>query len=341
MEAKVHEVFVIAEAGVNHNGSLQRALEMVDAAAAAGANAVKFQTFTADALVTKDAPKASYQQEHTEASESQYDMLKKLELDEPAHRALMSRCEERGIEFMSAAFDEASMKLLADLGIHRIKVASGEMPNVPLLRQVAKLNLPVLLSTGMAVLDEVRASLEVLEDAGCPRDRVTVLHCTTQYPTPLEEVNLLAMVRMREALRVRVGYSDHTDGITVPIAAAALGATVVEKHFTLDKTLPGPDHQASLEPNELGQMVSAIRDIEIALGDGVKRPGDTERANAAVARKSIVAARTIHRGERFSADALTVKRPGTGMSPLVWDVLLERTATRDYLPDEQIDEVLW
>lgn len=333
-------VFVIAEAGVNHNGSLQRALEMVDAAVAAGADAVKFQTFTADALVTRDAPKAGYQAIATGEAESQYEMLKRLELSEADHVALMERCREKDIVFMSAAFDPASLELLARLGIDRVKIPSGEMTNVPLLRRIARLGLPVLLSTGMAILDEVRASLEILEDAGCSRDRVTVLQCTTEYPTPLEDVNLLAMVRMGEALRVRVGYSDHTNGITVPIAAAALGATVIEKHFTLDRSLPGPDHLASSEPDELRSMVVAIRDVEIALGDGIKRPGATERQNALVARKSVVAARSILRGERLTEDALTLKRPGDGMSPLVWDLLLGRTATRNYDPDEQIDEVL-
>ncbi len=330
-------VFVIAEAGVNHNGSLERALAMVDAAAEAGADAVKFQTFSADALVTRDAPKAGYQVETTGAGESQYDMLKRLELSESDHDALVARCRERAIVFMSAAFDPASLSLLARLGIDRVKVPSGEMTNVPYLRRVAALGLPVLLSTGMATLDEVRAALEVLERAGCPRERVTVLHCTTEYPTPPEDVNLRAMLTMRDELGVRVGYSDHTEGIAVPVAAVALGAEVIEKHFTLDRGLPGPDHRASLEPAELAEMVSAIRVVERSLGDGVKRPSETETANAAVARKSIVAARAIRAGETLDADALAVKRPGTGVSPLRWDEVVGTVATRDYAPDEPVD----
>ena len=331
-------VFVIAEAGVNHEGSLASALEMVDAAAAAGADAVKFQTFSAARLVTHQAPKAAYQIETTGDSESQYEMLLRLELTDADHAALLERCRERGIVFMSAAFDVRSLHFLRDLGIDRVKVPSGELTNVPYLREVAALRLPVLLSTGMATLDEVHGARDVLERAGLSREHVTVLQCTTEYPAPPESVNLRAMVAMRDVLGVHIGYSDHTEGIAIAIAAVALGAEVIEKHFTLDRALPGPDQAASLEPAELAAMVCAIRDVEAALGDGVKRPSRAELANAAVARKSIVAAREIARGEVLTADDLAVKRPGTGMSPLCWDDLVGRRASRDYHADDPIRE---
>lgn len=331
-------VFVIAEAGVNHNGSLELALEMVDAAADCGADAVKFQTFRADALASAAAPKAGYQRETTDAEESQLEMLRKLELDAADHRALRARAIARGIEFLSAPFDLPSVELLRDLGLARVKVPSGQLTNVPYLRAVASLGLPVILSTGMATLDEVAASLAVLEDAGVPLGDIVVLHCTTEYPTPLEDVNLCAMVTMREQLGVRVGYSDHTDGIAVPVAAVALGAEVIEKHFTLDRRMPGPDHRASLEPADFAEMVHSIREVEVALGDGVKRPSARELENAAAARTSIVAARRIEAGETFSAENLGLKRPGTGVSPLRWDEVLGTTARRAYEPDELIDD---
>lgn len=333
-------VFVIAEAGVNHNGSVSRALEMVDAAALAGADAVKFQTFRADLLTTRDAVKAEYQAAATGGDETQYAMLKRLELSEADHRSIAARCMERDIEFMSAAFDGASLSMLVDLGIRRVKVPSGELVDTPLLRRIAGLGLPVLLSTGMADLGEVEVALTILERAGCPRDAVTVLHCTTEYPTPSEDVNLMAMVTMRQALGVKVGYSDHTLGFAAPIAAVALGAEVIEKHMTLDRSLPGPDHAASLEPAQFAQMVESIRSVEVALGDGVKAPRDDERANANAARKSIVAARFIRQGELITEDALTAKRPGTGMSPLLWDAVVGRRASRSYEVDEQIAEVI-
>jgi N,N'-diacetyllegionaminate synthase len=335
----VTRVFVIAEAGVNHNGSLERALELVDADAAAGADAVKFQTFRADALAAGYAVKAAYQAAATGAG-GQLEMLRALELSAADHRALQTRCEQRGVEFLSAPFDLESVALLGALGLRRLKIPSGELTNVPYLRRVAALGLPLILSTGMATLDEVRAALAVLAAAGCGRERVTVLHCSTEYPTPPNEVNLLAMVTLRDELGVAVGYSDHTEGIAVPIAAVALGATVIEKHLTLSRDLPGPDHKASLEPLEFAAMLRALREVEQALGDGVKRPAPGERENVAVARKSIVAARTIAAGRRFDEDDLTVKRPGTGISPLRWDDVVGLVATRDYAPDEQIDEVL-
>lgn len=330
-------VFVIAEAGVNHNGSLARALDMVDAAVDAGADAVKFQTFSADRLVTREAPKADYQQRTTDASETQYEMLKALELTEDDHAVLKARCEQRGVAFMSAAFDPESVELLARLGVDRIKVASGEITNLPYLRRVAALGLPLFLSTGMATLDEVAQALEALEAAGLPRSGVVVLQCTSEYPTPAADVNLTAMCAMRDALGVRVGYSDHTEGITAAVAAAALGASVIEKHFTLDRELPGPDHQASLEPDELAEMVRAIRFVEQALGHGDKRPAPSEAATAVVARKSIVAARPIRAGEVFSAESLAAKRPGTGISPMRWDEVVGTVAKRDYAADEPLD----
>jgi len=330
-------VFVIAEAGVNHNGSLELALELVDAAAEAGADAVKFQTFRADALASASAPKAEYQLETTGESESQLEMLRALELDVASHHALQARARGRGIEFLSAPFDLASVALLGEMGLPVIKIPSGELTNVPYLRAVAALGRPLILSTGMATLAEVASALAVLEEAGVARDDVVVLHCTTEYPAPFDDVNLRAMVTMGEALGVRFGYSDHTEGIAVPVAAVALGAEVIEKHFTLDRTMPGPDHRASLEPAELAQMVREIRQVEAALGSGIKAPSRREIANAEVARKSIVAACDIAAGEILSEDNLAVKRPGTGVSPLRWDDVVGSVASRAYAADEPID----
>jgi len=333
-------VFVIAEAGVNHNGSVAMALQLVDAAVAAGADAVKFQSFRAHLLAAADAPRAAYQQEATGPSGGQLEMLRALELTADEHRRIAAHCWERGIEFLSSPFDTESIELLATLGLRRLKVPSGELVDVPYLRRVAALGLPLIVSTGMATLSEVGAALAVLEAAGCPRERVTVLHCSTEYPTPPADVNLRAMVTMREALGVAVGYSDHTEGITVAVAAAALGAGVIEKHLTLDRTLPGPDHRASLEPGAFGEMVFALRALEVALGDGVKRPTAAELENAAAARKSIVAARAIAAGETLAADDLAVKRPGSGMSPLCWDDVVGLVASHSYGPDDPIDEPL-
>ncbi|MFA5844864.1 MAG: N-acetylneuraminate synthase [Coriobacteriia bacterium] len=330
-------VLVIAEAGVNHNGSLARALEMVDAAAEAGADAVKFQTFSAATLLTRIAPKAGYQVETTGDDESQYDMLERLELTESDHIALMARCSERHITFLSSPFDLEAIDLLDGLGVPMIKVPSGELTNLPYLRRVGELGCPVILSTGMATLDEVGAALHVLKADGLPSSAVTVLHCTTEYPTPMVEVNLRAMNTIRDAFGVRVGYSDHTRGTHVAVAAVALGAVMIEKHFTLDRTLPGPDHPASAEPEELAAMVAAIRDIEVALGTGVKVPSATEVRNAAVARKSIVAARRIRQGDVLVEADLAVKRPGTGISPMLLDEVVGTIARRDFDPDEPIE----
>lgn len=333
-------VFIIAEAGVNHNGSLDLALQLVAAAAAAGADAVKFQSFRASSLVSATAPMAGYQRNALGGSVGQLEMLRDLELSTQDHRRIMQRCREDGIEFLSSPFDSQSIDLLAKLGLQRLKVPSGELTDVPYLRRIAATGLPLIVSTGMATLDEVRAALDVLAQAGCPRAHVTLLHCSTEYPTPLEDVNLRAMITMRDALGVAVGYSDHTESLTVPVAATALGATVIEKHLTLDRTLRGPDHRASLEPQDFAAMVRAIRQVEIALGDGIKRPTAAELENAAAARKSIVTTRAIEASERFTTENLGVKRPGTGMSPLLWDALIGRRASRAYDRDELVEEPL-
>ena len=329
-------VFIIAEAGVNHNGSLARACDMVDAAARAGADAVKFQTFTAGTLACRNAKKAAYQEETTGSEQSQYEMLAALELDEAAHQTLIDHCRTRGILFLSSPFDLASIGLLDRLGLTLFKIPSGEITNLPYLRAIGALGKKVVLSTGMSDMAEIRAALDVLVQAGTGREDITVLHCNTQYPTPMEDVNLLAMTVMGKELQVPVGYSDHTIGIEVPVAAVALGAVLIEKHFTLDRSLPGPDHRASLVPEELAVMVSAVRNIEKALGDGHKRPSKSELENRDVARKSIVTSRPVKKGEWFSENNLTVKRPGTGRSPMQWDSVIGTVALRDYGADEQV-----
>ncbi len=331
------KTLIVAEAGVNHNGDLALARRLIDAAAETGADLVKFQTFTADRLVTTHAQKADYQNQTTDAGESQHTMIRRLELTRDMHETLIAHCKSRGIQFFSTGFDPESIDLLAELGIDRFKIPSGEITNLPYLRHVGRYGRPVILSTGMATLDEIEAALNVLERAGTPRNCMTVLHCNTEYPTPMTDVNLRAMLTIRDAFDVAVGYSDHTLGIEVAIAAVALGATVIEKHFTLDRNLPGPDHKASLEPNELKAMVVAIRNIELAMGDGVKRPSASEAKNRPITRKSLVAANVIREGEVFSETNLTVKRPGTGLSPMRWDEVLGRKAPRDFAPDELIE----
>ncbi len=330
------QVFIIAEAGVNHNGCLELAKQLIDAATAAGADAVKFQTFQADKLVSKDAPKASYQQQTTGSGETQYQMIKKLELDASAHRELIQHCQEAGILFLSTPFDLESIDLLLSLGMELFKIPSGEITNLPYLRKIGQLNQKVILSTGMADLAEVATALRVLTDAGTPQENITVLHCTTEYPAPLTDVNLRAMVAMRESLQIRVGYSDHTLGLEIPIAATALGARVIEKHFTLDRNLPGPDHRASLEPAELKAMVAAIRKVEQALGNGIKHLAPCEKDNRLLVRKSIVAATPIRWGEPFTENNLTVKRPGDGISPMEWDKLLGTLSPNNFSAGEKI-----
>lgn len=328
--------YIIAEAGVNHNGDVEKAVQLCRAAKEAGCDAVKFQTFKADAVVTASASKADYQQSTT-GTGSQLDMIRALELPWPAFVELNRECKRLGITFLSTAFDHASLASLDALEVPAHKIPSGEITNLPYLRHVGRYGKPVILSTGMATLGEIEAALEVLEQAGTPRDRVTVLHCNTEYPTPMADVNLRAMLTIRDAFGVAVGYSDHTVGIEVAIAAVALGATVIEKHFTLDRNLPGPDHKASLEPDELKAMVAAIRNIEQVLGDGIKRPSASEAKNKPIARRSLVAACAILRGEVFSETNLAVKRPGTGLSPMRWDEVLGRRAPRDFSPDELIE----
>lgn len=328
---------IIAEAGVNHNGDMDLALCLVDAAAAAGADFVKFQTFSAAKLVTPTAAKADYQAAATGGGETQYDMLRRLELAPEAHHRLIERCRQRGIGFLSTGFDIDSLDFLIGLDIPLVKIPSGEITNLPYLRHVAGQGRPVILSTGMADMAEVAAAIAALEAAGLPRSALTVLHCTTEYPTAMADVNLRAMLTLRDAFAVNVGYSDHTRGIEVATAAVALGACVIEKHFTLDTSLPGPDHSASLEPDQLAAMVTAIRHIESALGDGVKVPRPVEERNKMVARKSLVAARPICAGEVFSAANLAVKRPGTGVSPMRWDDVVGRAAPRDFKADECIE----
>lgn len=328
---------VIAEAGVNHNGDLRLAKALVEAAAAAGADLVKFQTFVASRIIAPHAPKADYQKSATGVAESQQDMVRKLELSRADHEVLIQHCRRCGIGFFSTAFDAGSFDLLVDLGVDRVKIPSGEITNLPLLRHMTRLGMPVLLSTGMARLGEIEDAIEAIERAGTPRSLITVLHCTTEYPAPMAEVNLRAMAALRACLGVEVGYSDHTPGIEIPVAAVALGASVIEKHFTLDRNLPGPDHQASLVPDELKAMVTAIRNVEQALGDGIKRPMPSELKNRAIARKSLVASRPIAAGEPFSGANLTAKRPGSGISPMRWDDVVGRRAPRHFAADEIIE----
>ncbi|MBE3573281.1 MAG: N-acetylneuraminate synthase [Moorella humiferrea] len=323
-----NRVFIIAEAGVNHNGDLELAKKLVDAAVEAGADAVKFQTFKAEEVVTPNAERAQYQKDNMpEKDESQLEMIKRLELSYAQFRELYDYCRQKGIIFLSSPFDQESIDFLAELGVPYFKIPSGEITNYPFLRRIAEKKRPVILSTGMATLGEVEGALQVLREAGA-KD-ITLLHCTTSYPALPEEVNLKAMLTMKQAFALPVGYSDHTMGIAVPIAAAALGAEVIEKHLTLDRNLPGPDHRASLEPGEFKEMVAAIRQVEKSLGDGMKRPAPGELAVMPAARRSLVAARDIAAGEIITESCLTARRPGTGIPPNFWDVVVGRQARRD------------
>ena len=331
---RVSKVMIIAEAGVNHNGDISLAKKSVDAAVEAQVDAVKFQTFKAEQIVTDKAPKANYQKKVTNNSESQYNMLKKLELNLKAHKELIAYCKEKGILFLSTPFDFESIELLDSLGMEIFKIPSGEITHLPYLEKIGEKRKEVILSTGMSTLDEVEAAVSILKSKGTTD--ITLLHCTTQYPTPMEEVNLKAMLTLKERFGLEVGYSDHTKGIEVPIAAVAMGATVIEKHFTLDKNMEGPDHRASLEPDELVKMVESIRNIEKALGDGKKVPSKCELQNKEVVRKSIVAKVPIQEGELFNEDNLTVKRPGSGISPMRWYEVLGSKATKNFEKDEMI-----
>ncbi|MFA4979148.1 MAG: N-acetylneuraminate synthase [Sphingobacterium sp.] len=331
------KTLIIAEAGVNHNGDINNAIRLIDAAVGAGVDYIKFQTFKAEKLVSKNAKKAEYQIQNMGGEEdSQYAMLKKLELSLQDHETLINYCKSKGIQFFSTAFDLDSLQYLKDIGLELVKIPSGEITNLPYLRKAAKLFSKVILSTGMSTMDDISSAVDVFRAEGI--FDITILHCNTEYPTPLEDVNLKAMLAIKEQFQTEVGYSDHTLGIEVPIAAVALGASVIEKHFTLDKTMPGPDHAASLEPVELVNMVAAIRNIELAMkGDGLKTPSQSELKNIAVARKSIVAARSIKRGELLSEDNLTVKRPGTGISPMHWDEIIGKIANRNFDEDDLIE----
>lgn len=333
----MNRVFIIAEAGVNHNGSLDIAKKLIDAATDAGADAVKFQTFRAEKMTSKYAPKAEYQRKMTDAAESQVEMLKKLQFDRDAHMELLRHCGEKNIIFMSTPFDFESIALLNDLGLEIFKIPSGEITNLPYLRKIGDLKKKVILSTGMADMGEIEAALDILTKAGTLRDNITVLHSTTEYPASPDDVNLSAMLTMRNTFKVKVGYSDHTEGIEIPVAAAALGASVIEKHFTLDRNMPGPDHNASIEPLELKKMIRAVRNVEKALGDGIKKPSASEMKNIPIVRKSIVAAKNIRKGEVFTEGNITVKRPGTGISPMEWDRVLGAKSPRDFEEDELIE----
>ncbi len=333
----MNKTFIIAEAGVNHNGKLELAYKLIDAAKEAGADAVKFQTFTADNSVTKSAKKAGYQNKTTDIKESQYEMIKKLELNEQQHKKLISYCKKKNIQFLSSPFDFASIELLNKLGLNTYKIPSGEITNLPYLRKVGEYNKNVIMSTGMADLGEIEDALNTLINAGTKKEKITVLHCNTEYPTPIEDVNLTAMNTIRDAFKINVGYSDHTLGIEIPIAAVAMGAKIIEKHFTIDRDMPGPDHNASLEPDELKAMVHAIRNIEKALSNGIKKPSPSELKNKPIVRKSIVAAKNIKKGEVFTEENITVKRPGSGISPMRWDEVSGRIAKRDFSADELIE----
>lgn len=333
------KVIIIAEAGVNHNGSLENAFKLVDAAVDAGVDYVKFQTFKADKLVSKSAKKADYQIQNTgDNQDSQLDMLKKLELSHADHEKLIAYCHSKHIQFFSTAFDLDSLGYLSEIGLKLVKIPSGEITNLPYLRKAALLFEEVILSTGMCTLEDIRLAVDVFLKAGISKEKITILHCNTEYPTPMLDVNLKAMVHISDTFATKIGYSDHTLGIEVPVAAVALGAQIIEKHFTLDKTMAGPDHAASLEPAELKAMVSAIRNIEAAIsGSGLKEPSASEAKNMAIARKSIIAKQYIQKGEVFTNENLTVKRPGTGISPMDWDQVIGKVAKQDFEEDELIE----
>ena len=328
----------VIEAGVNHNGSIELAKKLIDVASDAGVDVVKFQSFKAENLVSINTPKAEYQKKTTDATESQFEMIKKLELDVESHKILMEHCNKRNIMFLSSPFDLDSIDLLVELGLDIFKIPSGEITNLPYLQKIGKLNKKVILSTGMADLGEIEDALDILIEAGTSKENITVLQCNTEYPTPFEDVNLKAMLSIKNAFGIETGYSDHTTGIEIPIAAVAMGATIIEKHFTLDKNMAGPDHKASLKPNELKAMVLAIRNVELALGNGVKKPSPSESKNKPIARKSIVAAIDIKKGEKITEKNLAIKRPGNGISPMRWNEIIGMEAQKDYRKDELIGQ---
>lgn len=331
------KVFIIAEAGVNHNGSLEMAKKMIDVAKECGVDAVKFQTFKTEKLVSKFAKKAEYQKINTDKDESQYQMIKKLELNINAHHELLAYAKTKNIVFLSTPFDMESVDLLNDLGLDTFKIPSGDITNLPYLKKIGALNKKVILSSGMSDMSEVKEAVKILIKSGTNKNKITILHCNTEYPTPYEDINLQAMITLKKELGLDVGYSDHSIGIEVPVASVALGAKIIEKHFTLDKNMEGPDHKASLDPKELKEMVIAIRNIEKAMGDGIKRPSKSEFKNIEVARKSIVAIDKIKKGEIFSEQNIGVKRPGNGISPMQWEKVIGKKAKRDFLEDELIE----
>lgn len=331
----MNKVLIIAEAGVNHNGSIEIAKKLIDKAAEAKADVIKFQTFTADSLVNKNVKKAEYQQKTGNSQESQYDMLKRLELDVDMHKELITYCNKKKIKFLSTPFDLESIDLLNDLGMDIYKIPSGEVTNYPYLKKIAKLQKTIIMSTGMCTLEEVRDALKVLKENGA--SNIKLLHCNTEYPTPMKDVNLKAMVTMKNEFNLEVGYSDHTKGIEVPIAAVALGATIIEKHFTLDRNMEGPDHKASLEPEELKEMVHSIRNIELALGSGEKKPSESEMKNINVVRKFIVAKENIKKGEKFTEDNITCKRTGKGISAMQWNKVINKIANKNYVKEDIIE----
>lgn len=334
----MQKTIIIAEAGVNHNGDINIAKKLIEVASEAGADYVKFQSFVARDCVSKIAKKASYQLENTDENQSQLDMIKKLELDEKAHEELIKHCNKCGIKFLSTPFDLKSIELLARLNVELFKIPSGELTNYPYLKKIASYDKNIILSTGMATLLEIQNALNVLTSNGIQREKITILHCNSEYPTPFEDVNLKAMQTLKETFDLPVGYSDHTLGISVPIAAVAMRACVIEKHFTLDKTMQGPDHQASLDINELKAMVKSIRDIEKALGDGVKKPSKSEMKNIDIVRKSLVAKKSIKKGECFSEENLTTKRPGNGICAMNYEKYIGKIAQKNYQEDELINE---
>jgi N,N'-diacetyllegionaminate synthase len=329
-------VFIIAEAGVNHNGSIKMAKKLIDVAKESGADAVKFQTFKAENVVSKNAQKADYQKQTTNALESQFDMIKKLELDIRTHKKLIAYCQEKDIMFLSTPFDHESIDTLNNLGLEIFKIPSGEITNLPYLKHIGSLEKQVILSTGMSNLQEVEDALDVLIDAGASKDDITVLHANTMYPTPMEDVNLNAMLTIQKEFGINIGYSDHTLGVEVDVAAVAMGASCIEKHFTLDKTMDGPDHKASLEPEELKNMVRSIRNIEKALGSSEKKPSPSESVNINIVRKSIVANQDIKEGDLLTDENIAVKRPGNGVSPMKWDNVINSIAAKDYNVDDLI-----
>jgi N,N'-diacetyllegionaminate synthase len=328
---------IIAEAGINHNGDIKIAKDLISVAFEAGADIIKFQTFRADKLVTQSATKANYQLSVTSKNETQYQMLKKLELSDEMHHELLAASQKLGIEFCSTPFDIESLDYLMNLGIERLKIPSSEITNLPYLLEVGSKSKPIILSTGMATMLEVQTAIDVLISAGAKKNSITVLQCTTEYPAPMKEVNLNAMITIREQLNISTGLSDHSNGIEVAIAAAAMGASIIEKHFTLDKNLPGPDHLASASPDELAKMIKSIRNIELAMGDGIKQPTHSEKKNILIARKSIVAASKISEGEIFNESNITIKRPGTGLSPMLYEEVIGKRSPKDFLPDDLIE----